>query len=95
MEPKGVIVPDNISCPEQDGILSTSLRPISVRFWTIILYELFLFLMNATYPAHEILLDQMSLTEFGEEYKLCTSSQICSCSDIFLLGPNNPHTTLC
>ena len=51
--------------------------------------------MNATYPTHEILLDQMSLAVFGEEYKLCNSSQVCSCSDIFLLGPSNPHTTLC
>jgi len=60
MEPKGIIVPDNISYSEPYGNLSTSSRPVSVRFWTVIFYEGFLFLMNATYPAHEILLDQMS-----------------------------------
>jgi hypothetical protein len=95
MERKGVIFPDNISCSEADGILSTYSRPIYVRFWTVILYKLFLFLINATYTAHEFLLDHMSLTVFGEEYKLCNFCQVCSCSDIFLLGPHNPLTTLC
>jgi len=95
MEPEGIIVPDNISYSEPNGKLSTSSCPLSVRFWTIILYELFLFLMNATYPVHEIFLDQMSLTAFGEEYKLCSFSQVCSCSHIFLLGPNSLVTTMC
>jgi len=94
MEPKFIIVPD-ISYSEPDGNLSTSSHPVSVGFWTIILYELFLFLMNATYPARENLLDQMSLTVFGEEYKLCNFSEVCSCFHIFPLGPNNPLTTLC
>ena len=51
-------------------------RSLYLRFWTIILYELFVFRVNATYPAHEILLDEMSITVFGEEYKLRNSSPV-------------------
>ena len=84
-------LPENPSTPGSPSCLFPSCFP------TKTLYTPLLFLIRATCPAHLILLDFITHTKLGEEYKSLTSS-LCSFLHIHitssLSGPNILHNTL-
>jgi len=61
-------------------------------FWTKILYAFLIPPMRAAYTAHRIFLDLITLTVFGEAYKLGSILQSPATSS--LLGPNIPLSTM-